>query len=152
MSHPSNNPSLPSGAASTTAALRLPPDLITYSYDSRTVYVATGETYDRALDIAQDTFLELRDVDRDQIRFEVRVMLGHENEYKTAEISRRAWPVVIRTFARFAIVEIRVASAPLPQAAAPPSFYLPGVDRCAPFLRCQNSLAIEEDGTAGGRI
>jgi len=49
-------------------------------------------------------------------------MLGYENEYKTAEISRRAWPVVITTFARFAIVEIRVASALLPQAAAAPSF------------------------------
>ncbi|KAH9956182.1 hypothetical protein BC827DRAFT_1271114 [Russula dissimulans] len=108
MSHPSST-SVPSGAAST--AIALPPDLITYSYDSRTVYVATGATYDRALDIAQDTFPELRDVERHRIRFVVRVMLGRENEYKTAEISRRAWPVVITTFARFAIVEIRVVSA-----------------------------------------
>jgi len=88
---------------------RIGPDVLTYSYASRMVYVAPGQNYDEAIDIAQQSFPELRDVDRDRIRLEVRVVLSSQQERKKAEISRSAWSAVVTTLARFEIVEVRVA-------------------------------------------
>src|SRR5579863_4686187 len=87
------------------------PHILTYCYGSRMVYVAPGEDYDvcsflpsqhdpslpllidtstqRAIDIAVESFPGLRDVERDQIRLEVRVMHSHQ---RTVEIGRTAWP------------------------------------------------------------
>jgi hypothetical protein len=65
-----------------------------------------------AIDIALESFMELRDVDRDRISLEVRVVLSNQHERRTAEIGRSAWPVVVNTLARFEIVEIRVAPSP----------------------------------------
>ncbi|KAI9462612.1 hypothetical protein F5148DRAFT_216865 [Russula earlei] len=104
-------------ASITSARLPNPPDLITYSYASRMVYVTPEDTYDNAIESARDSFPELCDVDRGRIRLAVRVSLGDQNERKLAEIGRRAWPLVITTFTRFAVVEISVASAPRPAAA-----------------------------------
>ena len=61
-----------------------------------------------AIDIAQESFPELREVDRDRIGLEVRVVLSNQQERKKAEISRSAWSAVVTTLARFEIVEIRV--------------------------------------------
>jgi hypothetical protein len=69
-----------------------------------------------AIDIVQESFPELRDVDRDRICLEVRVVLSNQQERKKAEISRSAWSAVVTTLARFEIVEIRVA---LPSDSAP---------------------------------
>ncbi|KAI0292558.1 hypothetical protein BC826DRAFT_896352, partial [Russula brevipes] len=85
------------------------PDILTYCYDSRMVYVVPGETYDKAIDIAQESFPELKDFDRERICFEVRVVLSNQHERRTAEIGRTAWSVVVGTLARFEIVEIRIA-------------------------------------------
>jgi len=87
---------------------RIGPDILTYSYASRMVYVAPGQNYDEAIDIAQESFPELREVDRDRIGLEVRVVLSNQQERKKAEISRSAWSAVVTTLARFEIVEIRV--------------------------------------------
>jgi len=111
MSSPIQTPA----AASTSALGR--PDILTYCYASRMVYVIPGETYDQALDIAQESFPELKDAERSRIRFEVRVVLTNQSERKAAEIGRTAWPVVISTLARFEIIEIRVASPPRPAGA-----------------------------------
>jgi len=73
------------------------------------VYVVPGKDYDAAIDIAQESFPELRDVERDRIRLEVRVVISNQHERKTAEIGRSAWSVVVKTLARFEIVEIRLA-------------------------------------------
>lgn len=73
-----------------------------------------------AIDIVQESFPELRDVDRDRICLEVRVVLSSQQERKKAEISRSAWSAVVTTLARFEIVEIRVAL-PSDSAAAPSS-------------------------------
>lgn len=62
-----------------------------------------------AIDIAVESFTELKDVERDQIRLEVRVVLNNQPERRTAEIGRSAWSIVVSTLARFEIVEIRVA-------------------------------------------
>ncbi|KAF8489553.1 hypothetical protein F5888DRAFT_1638548 [Russula emetica] len=101
---------VPPGPASSSSAPRAPPDVITYSYASRMVYVAPGETYDHAIDIAKESFLELKDVEPQRINLEVHVVLrDHQQARRTAEIGRTAWPFVVPSLARFEIVEIRVA-------------------------------------------
>jgi hypothetical protein len=123
--------SLSSPASSTTE--RVAPDILTYSYGSRMVYVVPGKDYDvrlqilqpptrrglihyshvqAAIDIARESFTELRNVERDRIRLEVRVVISNQHERKTAEIGPSAWPVVVKTLARFEIVEIRLAPSP----------------------------------------
>ncbi|KAI0276271.1 hypothetical protein BGY98DRAFT_901410, partial [Russula aff. rugulosa BPL654] len=83
-----------------------PPDILTYSYASRMVYVTPGESYDHAVDIAKESFLELKDVERERISLEVHVVLKNQQTRRTAEIGRTAWSVVIASLARFEIVEI----------------------------------------------
>lgn len=118
------------------------PHILTYCYGSRMVYVAPGEDYDvcpflpwqshplpsslidtstqRAIDIAIESFPGLRDIDRDRIRLEIRVMHSHQ---RTVEIGRTAWPFLAATLARFDIVDVCVAPPPLPPrfVPAPPS-------------------------------
>jgi hypothetical protein len=65
-----------------------------------------------AIDIAKDSFVELKDVERERISLEVHVVLKNQQARRTAEIGRTAWPVVVASLARFEIVEIRVASGP----------------------------------------
>ncbi|KAI9462611.1 hypothetical protein F5148DRAFT_1213109 [Russula earlei] len=93
---------------------RNPPDILTYCFATRMVYVTPGETYDQAIDIAQESFPELNDVERSRIGLEVRVVLSNQGERKAAEIGRSAWSAVIRTLAQFEIVEIRVAPSTKP--------------------------------------
>ena len=115
----------------------MPPDILTYSYASRMVYVTPGETYDvspasrllplsetvlvlmltsfslqHAIDIAKESFVELKDVERDRISLEVHVLLKNQQTRRTAEIGRTAWSVVVASLARFEIVEIRLAPPP----------------------------------------
>jgi len=121
MPYPSNALTTVSYPFQTAAAASAPamgrPDILTYCFDSRMVYVIPGETYDQALDIAQESFPELRAVDRSWIRFEVRVVLTNQPERKAAEIGRTAWSVVINTLARFEVIEVRVATPPKPAGA-----------------------------------
>jgi len=116
-SRPHADASAPTGAAAGSA--RLPPDILTYCYDARMVYVTPGEDYDQAINIAIDSFPQLRDVERERICLEVRVVLSNQHEKKTAEIGRTAWAVVVATLARFEIVEVRVA--PPPKSAGTPT-------------------------------
>jgi len=108
----------PGNATATGTTARPPPDILTYCHGSRMVYVTPGEDYDRAIEIAVESFPEIRDVDRDRICLEVRVVLSNQHEKKTAEIGRSAWSVVVPTLARFEIIEIRVAPAPKPVTAS----------------------------------
>lgn len=108
------SPGVPSEPAASSPAPRAPPDIITYSYASRMVYVVTAETYDHAIDIAKETFQELKDVERQRISFEVYVVLKGNSVRRTAEIGRSAWPFVVSSLARFEIVEIRVAPLVVP--------------------------------------
>jgi hypothetical protein len=120
--------STPRDGRGTTSGL---PDILTYSYGSRMVYVSPGEDYDvcsflpsqpdpllpllidtptqRAIDIAIESFPELSDVQRNWIRLEVRVVLSPQSQQSTAvQIGRTAWPSLVATLARFKIVEVRV--------------------------------------------
>ncbi|KAN0114195.1 hypothetical protein V8E52_006993 [Russula decolorans] len=110
----------PSGPAASSSAprARVPANVITYSYASRLVYVATAETYDDAVDLAKESFPELKDVERQRIRLEVHVMLKDQQVRKTAEIGRTAWPFVVPSLARFEIMEIRVAPPVAPESAS----------------------------------
>jgi hypothetical protein len=76
----------------------------------------------QAIDSAQESFPELKDVNRDLICLEVRVSLN-QTERKMARIGRTAWPVVLSTLVRFEIVHIRVASPPHAIAVALPPPY-----------------------------
>ncbi|KAH9073089.1 hypothetical protein EDB83DRAFT_2360788 [Lactarius deliciosus] len=99
-------------------APRVPPSILTYSYNSKLVYVTPGESYEQAIDFALESFPELRDVDRSLICLEVRVVLNSQAERKTARIGRMAWSPVVATLAQYEIVEIQVASPPSPAPSA----------------------------------
>ena len=71
-----------------------------------------------AIDIAKESFLELKDVERERISLEVHVVLKDQKVRRTAEIGRSAWPFVIPSLAQFEIVEICVAP---PKIAVAPS-------------------------------
>ncbi|KAI0275827.1 hypothetical protein BGY98DRAFT_1172080 [Russula aff. rugulosa BPL654] len=86
-----------------------PPTVITYSYASRFVYVTPAETHDGAIDIAKESFRELKDVERERISFEIRVKVMNTQQPRTAEIWRTAWPTVVALLSQFEIMEIRVA-------------------------------------------
>jgi len=76
------------------------------------VYVTAAETFDQAIDLAQESFPELRDVERNRIRFEVRVVVIGKEHRQAAEIGRSAWSAVVSTLARYEIIEIRLANPP----------------------------------------
>ena len=65
----------------------------------------------RAIDVAVESFPELRNVERDRVCLEVRVVHSHQ---RTVEIGRTAWPSLVATLARFDIVDVYVAP-PHPQ-------------------------------------
>ncbi|KAH9177814.1 hypothetical protein EDB89DRAFT_1844516 [Lactarius sanguifluus] len=99
-------------------APRVPPSILTYSYNSKLVYVTPGESYEQAIDFVLESFPELRDVDRSLICLEVRVVLNSQAERKTARIGRMAWSPVVATLAQYEIVEIQVACPPSPASSA----------------------------------
>jgi len=82
-------------------------------------------TLQHAIDIAKETFPELKDVERQRIRLEVYVLLKDQQVRRTAEIGRTAWPFVIASLARFEIMEIRVAPPMAPETAFEPPPYAP---------------------------
>jgi hypothetical protein len=133
--------------AASPAAPRVPPTILTYSYDSRLVYVTPGETYEEAIDFAQDAFTELRDVDRSLIFLEVRVVLNNQAERKTARIGRMAWAPVMVTLAQYEIVEVHVDSPPVVPSSdskasvAYPPPYAPEAGGCTDMKRVPTSEA-----------
>ncbi|KAI9439283.1 hypothetical protein H4582DRAFT_1781002, partial [Lactarius indigo] len=83
-----------------------PPTVLTYSYNSKLVYVSPGESYEQAIEFAQGAFPELRDIDHSLIYLEIRVILHNQAERTKARIHRTAWSPVVATLAQFEIVEI----------------------------------------------
>ncbi|KAN0130265.1 hypothetical protein V8E53_011888 [Lactarius tabidus] len=95
------------------SAPRILPSILTYCYNSKLVYVTPGETYEQAIDFVQEAFPELRDVDRNLICLEVRVVLNSQPaELGTARICRMAWSPVVASLVQYEIVEIHVESPP----------------------------------------
>ena len=63
--------------------------------------------------MAVESFPELRDVERDRVSLEVRVVHTQRSHQRTTiKIGRTAWPFVVATLARFEIVEVCVALLP----------------------------------------
>ena len=79
---------------------------------SRSLPLLIDQSIQRAIDIAIESFPELRDVERDRICLEVRVMHSHQ---RTVEVGRSAWPFLVPTLARFDIVDVCVAPPPTPR-------------------------------------
>jgi len=86
----------------------------------------------RAIDIAIESFPELRDVSRDRICLEVRVMHSHQS---TVEIGRTAWPFLVATLARFDIVDVCVAPPPRTMAA-----FSSSVVESTPYVSASSSV------------
>ncbi|KAH9016267.1 hypothetical protein EDB85DRAFT_2278794 [Lactarius pseudohatsudake] len=110
-----------------TPAPQTPPTVLTYSYNSKLVYVSPGESYEQAIEFAQEAFPELRDVDRSLIYLEIRVILKNQAERPTARIHQTAWSPVVTTLSQYEIVEIHVASPPSsspPHSVAQPPPYI----------------------------
>ena len=122
-------PRLPQKPRQPAPTTRPPPDILTCYYNPRMAYVSPREYYDvrsflpplsiypspplpidwsiqRAIDIAVESFPELRDVERDRICLEVHVMHSHQ---RTVEIGRTTWPFLVATLACFDLVEVRVS-------------------------------------------
>jgi len=59
-----------------------------------------------------ESFPELRDIERDRISLEVRVVHMQRSHQGTIKIGRTAWPFLVATLARFDIVEVCVALLP----------------------------------------
>jgi len=56
-----------------------------------------------------ESFLELRDIERDQISLEVCVVHMQRSHQGTIKIGQTAWPFLVTTLAHFDIVEVCVA-------------------------------------------
>ncbi|KAH9053066.1 hypothetical protein EDB87DRAFT_1569822 [Lactarius vividus] len=108
-----------------TPAPQTPPTVLTYSYNSKLVYVSPGESYDQAIEFAQGAFPELRDVDRSLIYLEIRVILKNQAERPTARIHQTAWSPVVATLSQYEIVEIHVATTPTSSTPPPHSVAQP---------------------------
>lgn len=89
----------------------------------RSMSADTDSWVQHAIDLAQEAFPELRDVNRELICFEVRVVVSQQSERRTARIGRTAWPVVLDMLTRFEIVDVLVASPPQANAVAQPPPY-----------------------------
>ncbi|THH13379.1 hypothetical protein EW146_g6831 [Bondarzewia mesenterica] len=96
-----------------------PADILTYYYNDKMVYVTPAETYEGALDYAQDVFPELKSVDRNHISFEIRVLAG--NRRQAVRIGPMAWQQVLTTLARYEVIDIRV-TAPQTVVEPPPKY------------------------------
>ena len=66
----------------------------------------------RAIEIAVESFLELRDVEHDQISLEVCVVHIQHSHQGTIKIGQTAWPFLVATLAHFDIVEVCVMLLP----------------------------------------
>ncbi|EIM85091.1 uncharacterized protein STEHIDRAFT_28260, partial [Stereum hirsutum FP-91666 SS1] len=81
-----------------------PADIITYSYNKQMVYVTPGETYDQALDFAQEVYPELRTCPRECIHFKISVSVNGSRQ--KVRIGSRAWGKVLANLTRYEVVEI----------------------------------------------
>ncbi|KAI0262567.1 hypothetical protein BC834DRAFT_971935 [Gloeopeniophorella convolvens] len=89
------------------------PGVITYCYGGSMVYVSPADSYEQAIGLAQDSFPELKNVDRELISLEVRVT-PKDQARVTVRIGRTAWVPVVSALAQYEIVHVCVPSRPAP--------------------------------------
>ena len=76
----------------------------------------SSHTLQHAIDIAKESFLELKDIEHERIYSEVHVILKNQQTCRTAETGRTAWSVVGRLAHTIRnLGNTRCARAPQPQ-------------------------------------
>ncbi|KAI0044246.1 hypothetical protein FA95DRAFT_292724 [Auriscalpium vulgare] len=124
----SNATSNSSDAPSSSSNVKPAHDLMGFQYKTESALVAWPLTYDAALEMACDTFPELRDSATEDIHFDIRAetrqMLDNGKtvaERITVRVTRSAWPKISRTLRRGEFVQIRVKEPPRSRSPSPAS-------------------------------
>ncbi|RPD61723.1 hypothetical protein L227DRAFT_464018, partial [Lentinus tigrinus ALCF2SS1-6] len=81
-------------------------ELLAYRYNGQTVYVVPAETYEQAIDLAQDVFPELVDIARERISICVNGTIGKQAGH--IRIAPIAWSVVVLKLSSFEILDVVV--------------------------------------------
>jgi len=107
------------------------PDVVTYRLNDKMVYVTPAQSYEQALDFAQNEFAdELYHIKRDRISFSVLVNAGRT--HRSVRIGTMAWPAVVSGLKRYEIIDVHVQ----------PDLYVEHVD--GPPGYHQISVGVEE--------
>jgi len=85
-----------------------PVDILTLKYNEHMAYVPATKTYDEAIDIVLELWPELRDVERDQIRF---LVLGPGH---LVRVPRMTWSAILCDVPRYEVVHVQVEQVPPP--------------------------------------
>jgi len=84
------------------------PDVVTYRLNDKMVYVTPAQSYEQALDFAQNEFAdELRHIKRDRISFSVLVNAGI-GIHRSVRIGTMAWSAVVSGLKRYEIIDVHV--------------------------------------------
>jgi hypothetical protein len=93
------------------------PEVVTYRFNGKMVYVTPAKDYEQALDFAQNVFPEeLRHIKRDHISFSV--LSVAQRKQQTARIAAMAWTAVVGNLKTYEIIDLHVQ----------PQFYVEDVD------------------------
>ncbi|KAH9980045.1 hypothetical protein BGW80DRAFT_1454588 [Lactifluus volemus] len=84
------------------SVVKCPVDILTFHYNKNMAYAPAAKTYDEAIDIIQDLWPELRDVDRDRIKL---LVTGSEHLVRVPKI---AWQAVLCDLPRYEVVHVQV--------------------------------------------
>ncbi|KAJ7153754.1 hypothetical protein C8R46DRAFT_912308 [Mycena filopes] len=128
------------------------PDYITYRLANRLVYVRPAQTYQTALDIAQDEFAELAKIPRERISFNTVATLSRQGA-RVVRISESAWVMVAARQLCGGVIDILIS----PDLSSPPT-YLAGPAGNAmqqeerESARSRSSSAHSQQLTPSGRV
>ncbi|KAI0251003.1 hypothetical protein BJV78DRAFT_519627 [Lactifluus subvellereus] len=86
----------------TLPVIKCPVDILTFHYNKNMAYAPAAMTYDDAIDIVQELWPELRDVDRDRIKL---LVTGSDH---LVRVPRIAWQAVLCDLPRYEVVHVQV--------------------------------------------
>ncbi|EAU91477.1 hypothetical protein CC1G_01966 [Coprinopsis cinerea okayama7 len=105
----------------------VPADIITYRHNFKLVYVKPAETYDKALDIAQQEYEELSSVPRHRIGFSVTSTFNGQRQ--PVRISESAWSSAVGRLLRGEVIDIIIRADPDGKHSPPPQYLeVPSLD------------------------
>jgi len=92
------------------SVVKCPVDILTFHNNKNMAYAPAAKTYDEAIDIVQDLWPELREVDRDRIKL---LVMGSDH---LVRVPRIAWQAVLCDLPRYEVVHVQVDQPPQYQA------------------------------------
>ncbi|KAK7691680.1 hypothetical protein QCA50_005079 [Cerrena zonata] len=129
------------------------PDIITFRWNDKMVYVPPPASHQEAVDQAKEEFAEeLAGFDDQQFCFTVAVTIGEEKEKQTVNISQRAWETLMPRLKQYEIVNISIRPLVVvhPSEDAPPPQYAFGDEKDGQSLSRQPSPARLDTSSASG--